>query len=494
MFFLIGFVILSTVMFVYWYFTKNFDYWETRNVPYIKPLLFFGNIFSVIRGKQSIAECLRSLYESTDKPFLGFFLLNEPFLLLRDTKLINNVLSTHFHHFTDRTVVDNESDRYGRHFLLLSSGEKWKPLRTLLTPVFSTAKTKSMIPLISEVSDRFVEYINKSAVSKKSVDCRGFCVNYAVDVACYCFFGLNVHSLDTQDSLFLNMTNRFTETTFARGIQMVSYFLAPFLVKTFRMKFLDPTAGNFMRDVLFQTLEEREKTKVTRGDLIDIFLKYHKQHPNNILEQDKLTSMFIQILAAGNHTTGNTLAYALFELSKHQDVQTRLRKEINDLLKKHESITYEVLEKMQYLDMVIKETLRKYPFLPFLDRRCVKSFKIPDFDLVIEKGRGVYISVFGLHHDPQYFPNPEKFNPERFSKNINISSCAFLSFGGGLRKCIGSRFATLTIKIVLVKVLLNFLIEKSEDAIDSVTFPYTSIFLVSEKELYVQFKPLTQHV
>ncbi|KAK4876466.1 hypothetical protein RN001_012888 [Aquatica leii] len=473
MFFIITFVILSTLTFLcYWCSTKNFDYWQKRKVPYIKPIPFIGNISTVIRQQQSIGEFLRSLYESTDKPYLGFFLLNEPILFLRDTKLINNVLNTNFHHFTDRTAVDNEFDRYGRHLMLLSGGKKWKSLRTSVTSLFSTGKNKSMIPLISEVCDRLVNCINETVVNKKSVDVRSLCVNYAIDIVCCCFFGLNSHCLDTKNSHFSYMTHKFTETTFARGIQMVSYFVAPFLVKTFRMKFLDPTAANFMRDVLFQTLAEREKTKLVRGDLIDILLKSYKQHPNDIAEQDKLAGMFIQFLTAGYDTSGNTFAYALFELSRHQDIQTRLRNEINDLLKRHGSITYEVLQEMKYLDMVVKETLRKYPILPFLDRRCVKTLKLPDYDLVVEKGIGVYISLFGLHYDPQYFPNPEEFDPERFAKNDEILLSAFFPFGGGLRKCIGSRFAILSIKLVLVKLLLNFLIEKSEDATDSISFAH----------------------
>ncbi|KAK4876465.1 hypothetical protein RN001_012887 [Aquatica leii] len=494
MFFTVIFFILSTLIFLcYWYLTKNFNYWGNRQVSYIKPIPIFGNIFSVIRKKQSLGGFLKSLHESSNQPYYGFFLLNEPVLLLRDIKLIKNVLSSNFQHFTDRTAADNEFDRYGRHLMLLIGGNKWKSSRTSVTSLFSTGKNKSMIPLMSEVSDRLIKYLNETAVNKKSVDCRNFCVNYAIDIVSDCFFGLNAHSLDTQDSIYSYMTNKFMEVKFARSIQIVSYFIAPFLVKAFRMKFLDPTAATFMRDVLFLTIAEREKTKVVRGDLIDILLKAYKQRPNDILEQDKLAAMFMQFLIAGNHTSGNTLAFAVFELSRHQDIQTRLRHEIKDLLKKHGSITFDALQEMTYLDMVVKETLRKYPILPFLDRRCVKSFKVPDYDLVIEKGRGVYISLLGLHYDPQYFPNPEKFDPERFAENIDISS-VFLPFGGGLRKCIAARFAVLSMKAVLVKLLLNFHIDKSEDATDFVSFAHDWLFLVSEKELYVKFKPLTKHV
>lgn len=94
---------------------------------------------------------------------------------------------------------------------------------------------------------------------------------------------------------------------------------------------------------------------------------------------------------------------------------------------------------LPYLDMVVSETLRKYPPLPFLDRVAVSDYKVPGTDLVIEKGTPLYIPMFGLHYDPEYFPESQKYDPERFNEeNKNkIPSCVYMPFGEGPHNCIG---------------------------------------------------------
>lgn len=91
----------------------------------------------------------------------------------------------------------------------------------------------------------------------------------------------------------------------------------------------------------------------------------------------------------------------------------------------------------------ILETLRKYPVLPFLDRICAENYKIPETDVIIEKGTFVYIPMFGLHYDPKYFPEPHKYDPERFNdeNKKNIPPYSYIPFGEGPRNCIGKEFS-----------------------------------------------------
>ena len=85
------------------------------------------------------------------------------------------------------------------------------------------------------------------------------------------------------------------------------------------------------------------------------------------------------------------------------------------------------------------ETLRLYPPAPAISRKCVKDFKIPNTDFTIEKDCGILIPVNGLHHDPEYFPDPEVFNPDRFKdeNKHKIQQCTYMPFGSGPRQCIG---------------------------------------------------------
>jgi len=110
------------------------------------------------------------------------------------------------------------------------------------------------------------------------------------------------------------------------------------------------------------------------------------------------------------------MTFCTYELALNQDIQDRLREEIEEVLENYNGeVTYDAIAEMKYLDMVLNETLRRYPILDSHLRKSVKEFKIPNSDLVIPAGTGILIPVIGIHNDERYYENPEKFDPERFT-------------------------------------------------------------------------------
>ncbi|XP_014599863.1 PREDICTED: cytochrome P450 6k1-like [Polistes canadensis] len=110
---------------------------------------------------------------------------------------------------------------------------------------------------------------------------------------------------------------------------------------------------------------------------------------------------------------------------------------------------------MTYMDMVVSETLRMYPPLGFLDRVAINDYKVPDSDLLIEKGTPIMISMIGMHYDEQYFPNSKKFDPERFN-NVNKKNrpgYVYFPFGEGPHICIGARIGLLQAKLGILHLL-----------------------------------------
>ncbi|ERE74759.1 cytochrome P450 3A31-like protein [Cricetulus griseus] len=118
--------------------------------------------------------------------------------------------------------------------------------------------------------------------------------------------------------------------------------------------------------------------------------------------------------------------------------------------------TYDKVMEMEYLDMVMNETLRLYPIGNRLERVCKRDVQMDG--VFVPKGSIVMVPVFALHYDPQYWPEPEEFRPERFSKENkgSIDPYVFMPFGNGPRNCIGMRFALMNMKLALTKVLQNF--------------------------------------
>ncbi|GLH01132.1 Cytochrome p450 6k1 [Gryllus bimaculatus] len=148
------------------------------------------------------------------------------------------------------------------------------------------------------------------------------------------------------------------------------------------------------------------------------------------MDGDVLVAQALSFLAAGFDTTSTTMSYALYELAMNEDIQEKLRTQLQETMQKHDGkLTYQALQCVNYLDMIFSETLRKYPVYPFLDRTCTKTYRVPGTDIVLDKGVFAFTSILGIQRDPQYFPEPERFDPERFSdaNRGNIPSCCFMS-------------------------------------------------------------------
>jgi cytochrome P450 family 6 len=101
------------------------------------------------------------------------------------------------------------------------------------------------------------------------------------------------------------------------------------------------------------------------------------------------------------------------------------------------------------------ETIRMYPALPILNRECTQDYPIPGSHLTIKKGTSIIISLFGMHRDPKYFPEPDKFLPERFAAK-NYDEVAYIPFGDGPRNCIGLRMGKMFAKVAIVLLLKSY--------------------------------------
>ncbi|XP_077262494.1 cytochrome P450 6k1-like [Temnothorax americanus] len=180
-------------------------------------------------------------------------------------------------------------------------------------------------------------------------------------------------------------------------------------------------------------------------------------------DDDDLLAQAASFFLVGFKTISTTAAFALYELALQPEIQSMLRKEILEVLKKfNEKVTYNMMRpnsrSFPYLDMVVSETLRKYPSLGFLNRMAKRNYKVKKHNLIIEKDTPVYISVLGLHYDPKYFPNPDIFDPERFNEKNKyiIPQDVYSPFGKGQRICIAKGFGLLHTKLALLKILSKY--------------------------------------
>ncbi|CAL1677692.1 unnamed protein product [Lasius platythorax] len=245
-------------------------------------------------------------------------------------------------------------------------------------------------------------------------------------------------------------------------------------------------------------MDYRDANNIVRHDFIDT-LRELKKHPEKVGDID-LTDYVIAAQAfvffgAGFETSSTTMSNALYELALNQEIQDKLREEINDEYIRHNgNFTYENIKKMNYLDKIFKETLRKYPSVPYLQRKTTSSYTFGSTKVNIPKGQDIWIPVYAIQRDPDIYPKPDVFDPERFTDEVvqTRHPMFYLPFGDGPRNCIGARFAVYQTKIGLIKILRNYKVETCEKTqIPYINHPKTHI-LQSENGIYLNIIKINQ--
>lgn len=212
-------------------------------------------------------------------------------------------------------------------------------------------------------------------------------------------------------------------------------------------------------------------------DSINI-IYYQSTDKDKHLTVDEITAQVMIFFIGGFYTSATVVSQILFELAKNKDIQKKMHIEMDEMLKKHNNeLTYECIHDMKYLSQVLEEGLRKYPSVPVIVREVQKDYKIPNNGAILEKGIQVFVNVQAMHRDPEYFPNPLEFNPDRFSPEYraDIKPYTYIPFGEGPRNCIGSRFGQLQSKLALVSVLSKYNVELASGMEDEIQYQNIAI-------------------
>ncbi|XP_014481499.1 PREDICTED: uncharacterized protein LOC106747956 [Dinoponera quadriceps] len=467
-------VLLVTIMVsAYLFMTRKFNYWKNRGVFEVKPLPFFGNIMDMVFLKQSGGFLMRDLYNrAKTESYIGFYMFDKPCLLIRDRRIIQDILIKDFNYFCNHYCNSDPKDSLGCSNLLLMRNPTWKIVRTKLTPIFSSGKLKKMFELLMECTINLDRYCDSLGLNdkEKAVNVKDLIGNLTTDMIGSTAYGLNIDSINNPQCAFRKSGKAIFHLDIYRSIELFIIFYYPSLSRLFGTRFFSEKSNTFLRKTFWNTINRRMESGEKRGDLIDILIDFKREYANRNLENfeldgDGLVAQASIFFSAGFETSSSTVSFTLYEIAVQPKIQDKLRKEIFDAFKENDGkITYEMVLSLKYLHMVISETLRKYPTLTILDRETVQSYKITDTDLVIEKGTPIFISLLGLHYDPEYFPDPEKYDPERFNEeNIHkIAKGTYMPFGTGPRKCIGYRLGFLQTKLSLVKILSQYEVTSCE--------------------------------
>ncbi|XP_043596187.1 LOW QUALITY PROTEIN: cytochrome P450 6k1-like [Bombus pyrosoma] len=468
-------VLSSLIIAAYLFVTRKFNYWSKRGVKELPPTPFVGNFMDCLLSRKSGSEFLKDLYDyGKGWPLLGFYVFDKPQLLIRDQELVKHVLVKDFDYFPDRyATADEQNDRFGYANVVLMKNQGWKSLRPKLTPMFTPGKLKTMFDSMLIVADDLGKCLDSLHLEGdgKVVEFREISANFTTDMIASIVFGLKVGALKNPKTPFREYGRKIFHPNFHRNMELLIISFSPQLVKYLKPKFFGKNATNFFRSVFWDVIDQRVDSGQKRNDLTDVLIEIRKTYKNNEdlkdykFDGDDLVAQAIMFFVAGSETSATAIAFTLHELAVNPDVQRTLREEIHDALEKTGGkITYDMITTLPYLDMVISETLRKYPSVAHLDRITVADYEVPNSDLVLEKGTPIFISIMGLHYDSRYFPNPKKYDPLRFTEEAKSTrpSIAYLPFGGGPRGCIGMRLGLIQSKLGIVQILKDYEVSPCE--------------------------------
>ncbi|CAH0549080.1 unnamed protein product [Brassicogethes aeneus] len=496
--------ILSTLVAIacilYTYFKWSFSYWKRKNVPYLEPSIPFGNLQSPFdKSRVSLGSHISNLYrQAREKGYrhCGVYFFNRALYMPTDPNLLKNVLQRDFNYFVDRGFYYNESkDPLGAHLFAIG-GSKWRNLRRKLTPTFTSGKIKAMFKTVIDCGLILEKVMARESANNNPVDIKEVMGRFTTDIIGCCAFGLDCNTFQDEESPFRLYGKKIAsigENKFEFLMVAISHSF-PKLGRALGLRQLSKDVSDFFSKVVKDNIDYREENNIVRKDFFQILMEMKSKNDEsegdgNSLTFNEIAAQCVIFFLAGFDTSSTTMTFALYNMSRNQEVQEKVRDEINRVLAKHGGeITYEALNDMHYMGQVIEETLRLHPPVPVITRVCVKDYKVEGEDVIIQKGTKVVIPIMGIHHDEKNYPDAETFDPERFNLENKASRDPFtyIPFGEGNRICIGLRFGVLQTKVGLTVLLKNYKFSLSKIMKDEkITYDPSAFLLNTTEKIYL---------
>ncbi|KAH9510159.1 hypothetical protein Btru_043621 [Bulinus truncatus] len=481
----------SILVYLYLQLTQSDD-WTRLGVkcPKISPFFFFGEDF------RTAMTSLLDKYGDTVglKNRLGLTLLTTNYDLLR------HIFIKDFNNFVDRSDFVVSRSPFAQS-LFFAKGNNWRRHRQIISPTFTSGKLKLIAKIIEKSAENLTNHLEKFAAHGKTVPIKDTTGQFTCEIIAKTGFGLDVSFVGEKDSEFVNFAKSLLHP--ARGVGrfiVQSLFLihpSIFAVcnKVFRnVQLFDPfsiRANEYFRSVLKATVAQRKEIR-KKGDrkhavdFLDLLLsandavksgKLDEAEPDEdfdssvawksnkalrALTDEEILGHSMLFIFAGQETTATALQMCLYALACHPDIQDKVYQEIKTNITSLPPSSDE-LSSLTYTECVINETLRLFPPVPIVTRRA-KDTKTYN-GVTIPKGAAIQIPFFYMLKDPKFWPEPDKFNPDRFTpeETEKRDPLSFVCFGHGPRICLGMRLAYLELKEALVYILSRLSVVLNDD-------------------------------
>jgi sterol 14-demethylase len=210
-----------------------------------------------------------------------------------------------------------------------------------------------------------------------------------------------------------------------------------------------------LQELVTGIIEKRAQKKEKSDDAFQMLIDA-RYEDGSALSPHEITGMLIGTLFAGHHTTAGTATWIALELARNPEQMDKVLNEFDSLYGQDGEVTFQSLREIPVFERVIKEVLRLHPPLIFLIRKVAKDLHFKDY--IIKAGKFVCISPRVSHRIPEIFPDPEKFDPDRYTeaRQEDATPFSWIAFGGGRHKCSGNAFAMLQLKAIYAILLRRY--------------------------------------
>ncbi|EDO33559.1 predicted protein [Nematostella vectensis] len=432
----------------------------TGDLPGPTALPFIAHLHDLIRHKGQILKQFQEYRKKYGRLYAMFLVGKKPCVVVADPEIVKHIMVKEFSSFRDRPSFVMEQPEPFDSMMTSAKYEKWHRIRNTLSPAFSAHKMKLMVPLINSSCDVLINKLTKVAESGESFFTHKFHQGLTMDTILKTAFGIQSEAQTNYDDPAFKAARKSLSTSTTRRVIVTLLFLMPFKNYIFKA-FPSLVIGNFegLLEMTKMIVEVKKSNLHNEAkDMLDLMLSAAaNENTSKKLSDMEVLAQSLIFLIAGYETTNITLSFVAYSLATNPEVQEKLQREIDSVWTEEDEMpSYDTVHNLPYLDMVISETLRLYPPGFVASRECTQDCVIKGYRF--RKGLPIFIDAYSMHHDPEFWTDPERFDPERFSSEANQSRdpYSYLPFGHGPHNCVGMRFAQMEMKLALVRVLKKF--------------------------------------